>query len=236
MQLTLLDRGEAPVWRGLNGRVRRRWLDDACWIDLAPGVVGGHAAAMAELQSRLAWLSADRRMYDRRVAVPRLLASACPAELGPTAGPLVAAMHGELTRHYATALPELTFAFYRDGEDSVAWHRDRELRDWPEAIVAIVSLGGPRRFQVRPFDLQRGQGRGSSFGLNVGWGDLLVMGGACQHRFEHAVPKMAHAEPRMAIMFRPRGPARGQAEVRAEVQDSQATSRSAASPSSRIPG
>jgi len=29
------------------------------------------------------------------------------------------------------------------------------------------------------------------------------MGGTCQRTHQHAIPKVAHAEPRIAIMFRP---------------------------------
>jgi alkylated DNA repair dioxygenase AlkB len=46
----------------------------------------------------------------------------------------------------------------------------------------------------------RGGGRALSFDL--GRGDLFVMGGACQHDWEHAVPKVRHAEPRISITFR----------------------------------
>ena len=63
-------------------------------------------------------------------------------------------------------------------------------------MVAVVSLGGPRRFLMRP----RGGGRCLSFTLASG--DLLVMGGACQQSWEHSVPKVAHAPPRMSGTFR----------------------------------
>ena len=36
----------------------------------------------------------------------------------------------------------------------------------------------------------------------LGHGDLLVMGGACQHDWEHAVPKVRHAGPRISITYR----------------------------------
>ena len=50
---------------------------------------------------------------------------------------------------------------------------------------------------VRP----RGGGHARTF--RVGHGDLLVMGGSCQHDWEHCVPKVAHARgPRLSIMFR----------------------------------
>jgi alkylated DNA repair dioxygenase AlkB len=33
-------------------------------------------------------------------------------------------------------------------------------------------------------------------------GDLLVMGGSCQRTWQHCVPKVAHAEPRISVTFR----------------------------------
>ena len=75
---------------------------------------------------------------------------------------------------------------YRDGADSVAWHGDTLGRHRDETVVAIVSLGEPRRFLLRP----KGGG-GPSIRLTPGHGDLLVMGGTCQHTWDHCVPKCA---------------------------------------------
>ena len=86
--------------------------------------------------------------------------------------------------------------WYRDGRDSVAWHGDRVGRFGRAAIVVIVSLGEPRPFLLRP----RGGGRSRSYLL--GGGDLLVMGGDCQHEFQHSVPKVARAGPRLSVTFR----------------------------------
>src|ERR1700722_7626046 len=75
---------------------------------------------------------------------------------------------------------------YRTGDDSVAWHGDTiGRRSHDETLVAIVSLGAPRRLLLRP----KGGGRGHRFSL--GHGDLLVMGGTCQRTWEHSVPKTA---------------------------------------------
>jgi alkylated DNA repair dioxygenase AlkB len=64
-------------------------------------------------------------------------------------------------------------------------------------VVVIVSVGAARPFRVRPV------GGGSSHRWDVGHGDLLVMGGACQHDWQHCVPKVAHVDgPRLSIMFR----------------------------------
>ena len=63
-------------------------------------------------------------------------------------------------------------------------------------MIAILSVGEPRRFTLRSTD-----GRVRRL-FSLGWGDLLVMGGSCQETFLHGVPKVKHAEPRMSIQFR----------------------------------
>jgi alkylated DNA repair dioxygenase AlkB len=67
-------------------------------------------------------------------------------------------------------------------------------------MVAILSLGAPRAFLLRP------RGGGPSLRYEVGHGDLLVMGGSCQRTWEHAVPKTAQSVgPRLSVQFRPQG-------------------------------
>nr|WP_278260120.1 alpha-ketoglutarate-dependent dioxygenase AlkB [Nocardioides convexus] len=69
-----------------------------------------------------------------------------------------------------------------------------------DTMVAIVSLGDPRRLHLRPRDPER---RAESFAVEMGHGDLVVMGGSCQRTWEHAVPKVAAAGPRISVQFRP---------------------------------
>lgn len=69
-------------------------------------------------------------------------------------------------------------------------------RDLPEATVALISLGEPRPFRLRP------KGGGASIGYLPDRGDLLVMGGSCQRTWDHAVPKVRSAGPRMSVQFR----------------------------------
>jgi len=63
-------------------------------------------------------------------------------------------------------------------------------------VVALVSVGEPRRLLLRP----RGGGRSRSY--QFGGGDLLVMGGTCQRTWEHTIPKVARAGPRISLAFR----------------------------------
>jgi alkylated DNA repair dioxygenase AlkB len=81
----------------------------------------------------------------------------------------------------------------------VAWHGDRIARESPrDTMVAIVSLGATRPFALRP------RSGGPGLRLQVGHGDLLVMGGSCQRTWLHAIPKTAHAlGARISIQFRP---------------------------------
>ena len=43
---------------------------------------------------------------------------------------------------------------------------------------------------------------GRSLHMDLGWGDLVVMGGTFQHTWLHGVPKVPTAGPRIAVMFR----------------------------------
>src|SRR5262249_13095009 len=140
------------------------------------------------------WRSERRPMYDRIVDVPRLVA-AVPAD--GDGHPLLDEMRAALSARYGEDFTRVSMALYRDGNDSVAWHRDTTARDLPQAIVATVSLGSARRFFLKPTE------GGRSLRLELGQGDLFVMGGSCQRTWRHSVPKVAASGPRLAVMFRP---------------------------------
>jgi alkylated DNA repair dioxygenase AlkB len=167
-------------------------------------------------------------MYDKIVAVPRLVAGAPGSRLGfgfeegeverrkSRAGRLeieeaqnhLARMSAHLSVRYGRALDQVTLAYYRDGRDSVAFHGDKMGALRRDTVVAIVSLGAPRQFLLRPAPDpgNLGNPRLSTHRFRFGGGDLLVMGGTCQETWEHGVPKMAQAGPRLAIMFREKVP------------------------------
>jgi alkylated DNA repair dioxygenase AlkB len=174
--------------------LRRIDFAEGAFIELASGWLQGHARLFDLLASETKWRSEERQMYERLVEVPRLYAML--PEDGP-GHPAIEAMRQALNGRYRTSFERVSMALYRDGRDSVAWHGDYVARRMPEAVVATVSIGAPRRFLLRP------HGGGRSFSCSVGWGDLLVMGGSCQRTYQHCVPKVARAEPRIAIMFRP---------------------------------
>lgn len=193
-QPSLLGGGDPAIDGGTP--IVRHWLDETSWVDVASRWLQGADTLLMDLAGSLSWTRGHRRMYDRIVDDPRLSAT---CEVG-TAGtpPMFDAMAVALSAHYDERLHSIWVNYYRDGQDSVAWHSDRVGRTQRQPLVAIITLGGPRRFLLRP----RGGGRSHSFAPASG--DLLVMGGDCQHEWEHAVPKAAVAQPRMSVTFRRR--------------------------------
>lgn len=174
----------------------RVWLDDDCWLDRQANWLLGGDRLFRELEDELPWQSGRRPMYDRMVDIPRL--SAFLAASDERLPRVVARASAALETHYATPFLIVGVNYYRTGRDSVAWHADRIGRLEHNPIIVIVSVGGRRNFRLRPM------GGGTGVTIPMYSGDLLVMGGACQHRWEHAVPKSRTTEPRMSITFRHR--------------------------------
>jgi alkylated DNA repair dioxygenase AlkB len=185
---------QAPSFDPKFQRARTIPLGSTAWVEHAPGWVSGHATLCDSLRSTTRWRSGSRKMYERVVAVPRLIAR-LPDD-GP-GSPVLPTLSRALSDRYQRVLSSISMALYRDGRDSVAMHNDRlgEHR-LDDAVVAIVSLGGPRRFLLKP------KAGGPSMRFKLGWGDLLVMGGDCQRHWDHGVPKVSNAEPRISLMFR----------------------------------
>lgn len=183
----------APADLGFDA-ARRTELTEGAWIDEVPGWARGSDALFDEIHATAPWHEAERPMYDRIVAVPRLHTGVWtdpPAE--------VARMADAVSAHYGRDLRTISANLYRDGRDSVAWHGDRVGRVRADTVVAILTLGSARRLLLRP------NGGGRSLAVEPQPGDLFVMGGTCQRTWQHSVPKRAHAGPRICVMFREPG-------------------------------
>lgn len=88
---------------------------------------------------------------------------------------------------------------YRDGKDGVGWHRDRDRELGPRPVVASVSFGETRPFEIRhKFDKDLAKRR-----IPLPHGSLLLMAGTMQHYWEHQIPKTAKLiRPRINLTFR----------------------------------
>ena len=200
-QSSLFDDLDAdPGLSALGATVQRTELGHGAWVDVRPGWLTNSDSLFERLALDVSWQADRREMYDRVVAVPRLVSWFGPGSTFPD--PVLIDAREALNEHYGRP-PGQVFetaglCFYRTGDDSVAWHGDRVGRAIDrDTMVAIVSEGAERTLSVRPV----AGGEVSRF--PVGHGDLIVMGGSCQRTYEHAILKSAKAVgPRISVQFR----------------------------------
>lgn len=86
---------------------------------------------------------------------------------------------------------------YRDGNDSVSWHKDDESFFGKDLVIATISLGGTRKFKVK----HNGTGEVKDFQLVNG--DLIVLAGQGTSTWNHTIPKTAKpVEQRISLAYR----------------------------------
>ncbi len=155
---------------------------------------------LAELWQRVPWRRERLRMFGREVAVPRRVAWCGEPGLSyrysgsdhAAAGwlPPLKAIAGRLEAELGGVFNFVLLNAYADGSEYMGWHTDAE----PEMVgaVASLSLGGPRRFLLRPDDASR------SIPIELEHGSLLVFDPAIRH----SLPRCASAERRVNLTFR----------------------------------
>jgi alkylated DNA repair dioxygenase AlkB len=195
-QASLFATGTAPdVDPNFTGLVRDQ-LDATAWIDHCPGWVSGADELFEWVLDTADWHTGSTVIHGERKQYPRLIASWPYGAGQPPLPPILERMRALLSERYGRTFDSVHANLYRDGRDSVAWHGDRIPRDVRDPLVGIVSLGHPRRFLLRPRD-------GATRRVIVpGRGDLLVTGGTAQRTWQHSVPKVAAAGPRVSITLR----------------------------------
>ncbi len=81
----------------------------------------------------------------------------------------------------------------------MGWHADQEPELGPEPLIASVSLGAPRRFLLK----HRRRRELPTEAIELGHGSVLLMAGATQHHWRHALPKTKRVhQPRLNLTFR----------------------------------
>jgi alkylated DNA repair dioxygenase AlkB len=158
--------------------------------------MSGSDRAFEELLNGVPWSQRRRWMYDRQVDEPRLTSWQRIEDHSDVTYQWLEDARASLSARYDVRLDSVGINLYRDGADSVAWHCDRIPAEIVDPVVALVSLGAPRRFLLRP------KGGGKSLAFQLRRGDLLVTGGQAQRRFEHSVPKVKSAGARISLAFR----------------------------------
>jgi alkylated DNA repair dioxygenase AlkB len=195
VQQSLFEEQEPSFDPSFSG-MERIQLDQDSWIDYLPHWVRAPERLFQEVLSTRQWAQRKRWMYERKVLEPRLTSMWSIDSGSPLQPSILEEMRLSLSQKYDVRFDSAGFNLYRNGQDAVAWHGDRIIKEIPEPIVVLVSLGERRRLLMRP----KGGGRSRPFPL--GDGDLFVTGGKTQRTWEHTVPRVARAGPRISIAFR----------------------------------
>jgi alkylated DNA repair dioxygenase AlkB len=97
-----------------------------------------------------------------------------------------------------TQFTHVLLNFYRDGNDSMGWHRDNEKELGHNPVIGSVSFG-----QERPFQLRFYQDKTQKREILLENGSFLLMKGESQHFWEHQLPKRKKlASGRINLTFR----------------------------------
>ncbi len=181
--LGALPTGPGDVsWTGAH----RTRLDDRSWIDVVPGWLPGADGWFDELVGDVAWNQRHRRMFTQEIVEPRLTSGWALGEAPSPSEHLAAA----LTEHYRRAVrPGVGELLPRRGGLGGLARRSRAVRASRSRSSRSSRSARPRRFGLRAL-----AGGGTRW-LTLCGGDLLVMGGRCQHEWQHTVPKEPGAGP-----------------------------------------
>ena len=92
--------------------------------------------------------------------------------------------------------------YYRDGKDSMGWHRDNEKELGINPVIGSVSFGAARVFRLRHYDKKK-----LTRSIELTHGSFLLMRGETQHHWEHQIPKTnGMIGGRINLTFRELGP------------------------------
>ncbi len=144
------------------------------------------------LQTAL-WEQRTQKMYDRIVLTPRLTAWYGDSkyndseEITKPTNPWTSelfTLKDKIEKEFGYQFNGVLLNLYRDNNDSVAWHRDKESRYGKRPVIASVSLG-----QTRNFDFRKKDHHQSKYSLPLPHGSLLIMKGDLQEYWEHRIAK-----------------------------------------------
>ena len=160
------------------------------------------------LQMLLSKVSFEQKkvmMYDKEVITPRLSAWFGQRPIRPDDTRLPNPWIPELLviKERVEAYTGITFDgvllnYYRDGNDSVAWHADKDTVPGLKTEIASVSFG-----QVRSFDFRSKADHRNKYSIDLEHGSLLLMKGDLQRFWEHRIAKSnLHMTARLNLTFR----------------------------------
>jgi alkylated DNA repair dioxygenase AlkB len=142
----------------------------------------------------IAWEQDFIKMYGKEIPLPRHTAwygdpGMTYTYSGIRMTPLswtgvLAELRDRISGHVGESFNSLLCNLYRDGNDCVAWHSDDEPELGTEPVIASLTFGGTRTFQMRLRDDPTKKQE-----VELRDGDLLVMRGHTQSLWQHQLPR-----------------------------------------------
>jgi len=150
------------------------------------------------LLERTPWRQRERKMYDKVVLDPRLTAY-YGGDNGHTWTAELNAIKNRVELQCGIVFDRVLLNYYRDGNDSVAWHSDTLPADGKHHHIASVTFGETRIFKVR----HKYRKDVRQLDIPLTHGSFLLMGDTMQDNYEHHIPKTSRKiGPRINLTFR----------------------------------
>lgn len=146
-----------------------------------------------KLMHTVLWQKRTQKIYDKTVLTPRLTAWYGDSQYNESEGnkqqanpwtPELLSLKERIEKEFGYQFNGVLLNLYRDHNDSVAWHRDKESRYGKRPVIASISLG-----QTRNFDFRKKDHHQSKYSLPLPHGSLLIMKGDLQEHWEHRIAK-----------------------------------------------
>jgi alkylated DNA repair dioxygenase AlkB len=161
------------------------------------------------LLQETAWQQDEIKLYNKQHLIPRLNAWYGDINKSYTYSNIKMKPHpwtenlyfikDQVDRTAGVVFTNVLLNLYRTGMDSMGWHRDNEKKLGENPIIASVSFGATRPFQLRHKfrkDLKK-------TAIPLTHGSLLLMRGTTQHCWEHCIPKTTkQIDSRINLTFR----------------------------------
>lgn len=179
-------------------------------LEYIPGFITSCEAdrLLATFIANTPWIQKTVKMYDKHVLTPRLSAWFGDIEgidynaLGKSV-PLpwsdeLLGLKKLAEERAGISFNSVLLNYYRDGQDSVAWHSDNETVMGSHPIIASISFG-----QVRGFDIRKKIDHSEKYTVKLEHGSMLLMKGDLQRKWDHRIAKSSRPMgPRINLTFR----------------------------------
>ena len=176
---------------------------DRAWLSPAQA-----DALFAVLRGAIAWETHRIRLFGREVDSPRLscwigdpdaVYTYSRMRFEPHPWPhALSTIRARLRSETGVDFNSVLANLYRDGRDAMGWHRDAEPELGARPVIASLSLGATRRFVLKHVEAPARR-----TALDLERGSLLLMRGATQRHYRHALPRTAKpVAARINLTFR----------------------------------